>query len=137
MRVFVIDDDEVFCRLLVEILEDMGIPATCNTNGLEAYETLSRDPYDLCIIDVRMPLISGSDLAAAIKEDHPTIKLILASAFADQALQEYARRKGILLLSKPFTKLQLFDSVKIAMGESLGAKLGSSLTPASIFSDRR
>jgi len=120
MRILVIDDDEVFCRLLVEILEEIGIEAVCKTNGLDAYEMLTRDPYDLCIIDVRMPLVLGTELAAAIKEDHPSVKLILASAFADRALQEYARRKGILLLSKPFTKFQLFETVKLALGQSVG-----------------
>ena len=120
MRILIIDDDEVFCRLLVEILADMGLEAVYSTNGLDAFEMLTHDPCDLCIIDVRMPLILGTDLAAAIKEDYPTIKLILASAFADQVLQEYARRKGLLLLSKPFTKLQLFDTVKIALGEVIG-----------------
>jgi CheY-like chemotaxis protein len=120
MRILVIDDDDVFCRMLVEILEEIGIEAAGRTNGLDAYEMLARDPYDLCIIDVRMPLVLGSELAAAIKEDHPSIKLILASAFADQALREYARGKGILLLSKPFTKLQLFNAVKITLGESIG-----------------
>ena len=120
MRILVIDDDDVFCRMLVEILEEIGIEAACRTNGLDAYEMLASDPFDLCIIDVRMPLVLGTELAAAIKEDHPSIKLILASAFADQALREYAQRKGILLLSKPFTKLQLFDAVKIASGESIG-----------------
>jgi CheY-like chemotaxis protein len=120
MRILVIDDDDVFCRMLVEILEEIGIEAASRTNGLDAYEMLTRDPYDLCIIDVRMPLVLGTELAAAIKEVHPSIKLILASAFADQALREYARRIGILLLSKPFTKLQLFDAVKTASGESIG-----------------
>jgi len=120
MRILVIDDDEVFCRLLVEILEEIGIEAVCKTNGLDAYEMLTHDPYDLCIIDVRMPLVLGTELAAAIKEDHPSVKLILASAFADRALQEYARRKGILLLSKPFTKFQLFETVKLALGQSVG-----------------
>lgn len=120
MRILVIDDDEVFCRMLVEILEEIGIEAACRTNGLDAYGMLTHDPYDLCIIDVRMPFVLGTELAAAIKEDHPTIKLILASAFADQVLQEYARRKGILLLSKPFTNSQLFDAIKVASGESIG-----------------
>jgi CheY-like chemotaxis protein len=120
MRILVIDDDDVFCRMLVEILEEIGIEATGRTNGLDAYKMLARDPYDLCIIDVRMPLVLGTELATAIKEVHPSIKLILASAFADQALREYARCKGILLLSKPFTKLELFDAVKIASGESIG-----------------
>ena len=120
MRILVIDDDEVFCRLLVEILEEIGFEAVCQTNGLDAFDTLSRYPCDLCIIDVRMPLILGTDLAAAIREDYPATKLILASAFADEALREYARRKGILLLSKPFSKSQLIDTVRRAFTPSIG-----------------
>jgi CheY-like chemotaxis protein len=121
VRILVIDDDVVFCRLLVEILQEVGLEAACKTNGLDAFETLSHDPYDLCIIDVQMPLVLGTELAAAIKEDHPGIKLILASAFADQPLQDYARRKEILLLSKPFTTLQLVETVKIALGQSIAS----------------
>jgi CheY-like chemotaxis protein len=120
MRVLVIDDDEIFCRLLVEILEQISIEATCRTDGFDAFELLKREAYDLCIIDERMPLILGSDLADAIKETRPQTKIVLASAFPDRVLREYASRKGILLLAKPFTKLQLFDAVKIAMADSVG-----------------
>ena len=119
MQVLVVDDDEVFCRFLVEALEDVGMSAIFTTNGLKAYELMNCQSYDLCIIDVRMPLVLGTELAEAIKQDYPWAKIILVSAFADQALQEYARRKGILLLSKPFTKLQLFDTVHFALRDSL------------------
>ena len=121
MRVLVIDDDAVFCKMLVEILQGVGLEAVCKTNGLDAFETLSHEPYDLCIIDVRMPLILGTELAAAIKQEHPSIKLILASAFADQPLHEYARQKEILLLSKPFTTSQLVETVKTALGEPIAS----------------
>ena len=120
MRVLVVDDDEIFCRFLVEVFEEVGIGAACITDAAAAYEVINRDSYDLCIIDVRMPSIVGTELAEGIKELQPRMKIILASAFADRALQEYARRKGILLLSKPFTKLQLFDAVNIASAESMG-----------------
>ena len=119
MRVLVVDDDEIFCRLLVEVLEEFGIGAACITDALAAYEVINRDSYDLCIIDVRMPLILGTELAEAIKVEYPRAKIILASAFADQTLREYARRKGIFLLSKPFTKSQLFDTVQFALRDSL------------------
>jgi DNA-binding NtrC family response regulator len=119
-RILVIDDDEIFCRLLVEILEEMGMRARWTTNGLTGYEMLTRDDYDLCIIDVRMPLVLGTELSEAIREDYPRIKIILASAFADQALQTYASQKGILLLSKPFTADRLLDTVELALGESIG-----------------
>jgi CheY-like chemotaxis protein len=120
MRVLVIDDDEIFARLLVEILDQISIEADCRTDGFEAFELLNRQDYDLCIIDERMPVILGSELADAIKEAHPQTKIILASAFPDRALREYANRKGISLLAKPFTKLQLLASVKSAAADSVG-----------------
>ena len=69
MQILVIDDDETFCRLLVEILEETGMQAAWTTNGLTGYEMMTRDDYELCIIDVRMPLVLGTDLAEAIRED--------------------------------------------------------------------
>jgi CheY-like chemotaxis protein len=38
MQILVIDDDETFCRLLVEILEEIGVQAAWTTNGLTGYE---------------------------------------------------------------------------------------------------
>jgi CheY-like chemotaxis protein len=121
MRVLVVDDDETFCRMLVEILEVMGMNATWTTSGLAGYAMVTGDDdYELCIIDVRMPLILGTDVAEAIREDCPDVKIILASAFADETLQEYARRKGMLLLSKPFTPSLLRATVELALGGSTG-----------------
>ena len=120
MQILVIDDDETFCRLLVEILEEIGVQAAWTTNGLTGYEMMTREDYKLCIIDVRMPLVLGTDLAEAIREDHPHVKIILASAFADETLQDYAKRKGILLLSKPFSPSRLLDMVELALAESIG-----------------
>jgi len=124
MRVLVIDDDEVFGRLLVELLADVGIGAVCIADGLAAYKLMTEDAFDLCIIDQRMPLVLGADLAEAILQDHPQLKIILASAFADQTLQAYALCKGIALLSKPFTKAQLLEAVELAVGEPLGSREG-------------
>ena len=119
MQILIIDDDETFCRLLVEIFEEMGLRAMWTTDGLAGYEMLTRDEYDLCIIDVRMPVVLGTELAEAIKEDYPRTKIILASAFADYTLQHCARRKGILLLTKPFSPSRLLSAVEFALGESL------------------
>jgi CheY-like chemotaxis protein len=80
MRVLVVDDDEIFCRFLVEVLEEVGIVAASVTDGFAAFDLVNRVAYDVCIIDVRMPLILGTELAEAITELHPRTKFILASA---------------------------------------------------------
>jgi two-component system, chemotaxis family, chemotaxis protein CheY len=121
MRILIVDDDETFCRLLVEIFDGIGMKAVWTTSGLAGYAMITEDDdYELCIIDVRMPLILGTDLAEAIREDCPEVKIILASAFADETLQEYAKRMGLFLLSKPFTPSLLLATVELALGESLG-----------------
>jgi DNA-binding NtrC family response regulator len=121
MRILVVDDDEIFCRFVVEALEDAGMPAICSSNGLAAFELMSREPCDLCIIDVRMPLVLGTELAEAIKAEYPGTKIILVSAFPDWLLQDQAKQKGYPLLSKPFSKSQLFDMIAFALHDSVAA----------------
>jgi len=121
MRALVVDDDQIFCRFLVEVLEENGLEVNWTTSALAAYELLSRESYDISIIDVRMPLLLGTEILEAIKQAHPKARMILASAFADEVLQEYARSKGILLLSKPFTTKQLLDAVQLVVRDSMGS----------------
>ena len=118
MRVLVVDDDEVFCRFLVEVLEGIGMEVAWTTNGMTAYELLRRETFDISILDVRMPLVLGTEIAEAIRQERPQAAIILASAFADPTLQEYAKRNGIVLLSKPFSAKQLIDEVQLAAGNA-------------------
>jgi DNA-binding response OmpR family regulator len=120
MRVLVIDDDETFCRLLVELLEQNGIEAVSTTDGFAGYTLLSQERFELSIIDVRMPLILGTELVEALQQDRPQSKIILISAFADEALRKYALLRDIVLLSKPFTASQLLDAVRLSTGQANG-----------------
>ena len=119
MRILIVDDDEIFCRFLVEVFEGMGMQPAWTTSGLAGYAMITEQNFDLCIIDFRMPLILGTDLVEAIREDCPRVKIILASAFADESLHEYAKRMGIWLLSKPFTQSLLLATVERALGASM------------------
>ena len=119
MRVLVIDDDEIFCRLLVEILESKGIETASTTDGLAGYEMINRNHFDLFIIDVRMPLILGTELAEAIKENDAQARIILASAFADSKLRDFAAKNGLFLLSKPFNLERFLKTLDQALPGAL------------------
>ena len=102
MRVLIIDDDTTFCQLLAETLEGKGIEVEWTTDGFGGYEMSLDQPYDLFILDQRMPLVLGSELAEYLREDNPEAKIILTSAFADETLGDIAKRIDSPLLSKPF-----------------------------------
>ena len=118
MRVLIVDDDETFCQLLAEVLEGGGIKVAWTTDGLEGYEMSLYEPYDLFIIDQRMPLILGTELVEELKKDNPRAKIILISAFADETLQNQSKSLGVPVLSKPFSAKRLLELVESALGLS-------------------
>ena len=112
MRVLIIDDDRTFCELLAETLEEKGIEVEWTTDGFGGYEMSLDQPYDLFILDQRMPLVLGSELAEYLREDNPEAKIILTSAFADETLGDIAKRIDSPLLSKPFRANRLLELIE-------------------------
>ena len=108
--VLVVDDDEASCQLLVKILRANKMDAEWTSNGLTAYDMALRQPYDLFILDVRMPFITGTEIAEGLKKKRPDARIILISSFADVALRQDAARLGVSLLSKPFTLNRLLQT---------------------------
>ena len=108
MRVLIVEDDEIFGQFLAEILESKAIEVVLATDALAGYAKACSSPYDLYIFDVRMPGLLGSEIAEALKQNNPGAKVILISAFADEALRQAAVNMGASLLSKPFSADDLF-----------------------------
>jgi DNA-binding response OmpR family regulator len=110
-RVLVVDDDETFCRFLAELLEANGMHVKWTTDGLLGFENSLYEHYDLFILDQRMPLILGTELVMELKKDNRNARIILTSAFADDALRKLARVLRVPLLSKPFSASSLLNTI--------------------------
>ena len=117
MRILVVEDDEIFCAFLAEILQSNGYHVDCSTDTLDGYQKARCCLYDLIILDVRMPGPSGTEIAAWLKQTKPDTKIILISAFADPSLCETAFNLQTSLLSKPFSPADLFEAIEKATGE--------------------
>jgi DNA-binding NtrC family response regulator len=117
--VLVIDDDKTFCEFLVEILKQKGFQVTATTDGLAGYAMAVQDPYDLVIIDVRMPGVLGTELAESLKKEKPELKVILISAFADEPLARTAAGLGAPLVSKPFSANRLYEVIRTTHGDDV------------------
>jgi two-component system, NtrC family, response regulator HydG len=116
MRILVIDDDATFSRYLAEVLTHLGHDAESVTDGLVGFERCLRDPYDVVICDVRMPLILGTELVSELRRDLPELPVVLISAFADEQLEAQAHERGAWLLSKPFDAAVLGEILQRATG---------------------
>jgi CheY-like chemotaxis protein len=114
----IIEDDKTFCEFLAEILESRGFQVVWTTDALDCYKKSQSLPYyDLVILDVRMPMMLGTEIAWALKQNNPTTKVILISAFPDHSLREVASKLGTPLISKPFSADDLFQVIGTATSE--------------------
>jgi CheY-like chemotaxis protein len=76
-RVLVVDDEEELTTTLVERLQIRGFAAAGVTSGAEALQLLARQPFDVVVLDVKMPGLGGIEVIKRIKQDHPRIEVIL------------------------------------------------------------
>jgi CheY-like chemotaxis protein len=107
--ILAVDDDALVLLNTTAMLEDLGHTVLEATSGKSALDIVRRvDTIDLVITDQAMPLMTGSDLAAAIKAERPGLPIILATGFAELPP---GTDEGLLRLSKPFRQQQLADAI--------------------------
>lgn len=116
-RILVIDDDEVFRGLLLEMLADAGHTAEAAANGFEGLKLVRAAPVELILTDMMMPY-SGLATIRILREEFPQLRIIAMSGGAEHRL-DYARSLGAhAALTKPFSPEQL----AAAIGEVLTVK---------------
>ncbi|MDO8663179.1 MAG: response regulator [Candidatus Omnitrophota bacterium] len=110
-----IDDDLELCQELDEILKDEGYLVESVADGSLGKTALISNPYDLVIIDYRMPSFNGVEVLKFIKEKGLKIKVFLISGrpFVEKLLKEEGLSSLVTsVLNKPFCIKTLLDNIK-------------------------
>ena len=126
MRILVVEDDFVSRKLFTRILADFG---TCDTavNGLEAVDAYRQawdacEPYDLILMDIMMPHLSGLEALERIREMErergialgDSVRVIIVTAVDDPKNVSRAFFQGAAMsyLIKPIDKKKLIEEVR-------------------------
>lgn len=121
-KILIIDDDRTLAPLLAEYLEGRGLSVAVAHSGDEGLRVFAADTFDLCILDVKMPLKDGFAVAAEIRALAPTIPFIFLSG----QQQKEDRIKGLLLgaedyVTKPFSMEEVYLRVGIVLRRNTAA----------------
>jgi len=76
-RVMIIDDEEVICDILYEELSDRGYLCTRVFNGNDALAELATRDFDVALVDIRLPGMSGIELLEQMQSNYPYIVAIM------------------------------------------------------------
>jgi DNA-binding NtrC family response regulator len=101
-RILIVDDDEVSCQLFAEVLEADGHEVHQTRSGEEALDCLRKQSYDLLLVDVRMPGITGLDVTRTMRQEQPQLPIIVMTAFGSMETAVEAIQEGAFdYVSKP------------------------------------
>ncbi len=129
-RVLVVDDNATNRQILKQQLGYWGLRTTAVDTGPKALAALREaaaegHPYDLAILDMKMPEMDGLALGRAIKEEPPlaAVRLILLTSFGQRGHGAEASRIGIAAyLTKPVDEADLYDCLVEVLGEGPGKR---------------
>jgi putative nucleotidyltransferase with HDIG domain len=82
-RILVVDDDDSFRRSLVDMLSEVGYDGKAVANPLEAVDLLADGSFDAVLLDLVMPEVSGTDLAAELRLTSPDTPILILTGHAD------------------------------------------------------
>ncbi|HDQ03284.1 MAG TPA: sigma-54-dependent Fis family transcriptional regulator [Deltaproteobacteria bacterium] len=116
-KILIIDDEEAIRDGCRQTLSRQGYQVDCAGSAAEGLKAARGDIYDVILLDVRMPKISGLDILQKLKgEDFISAKIIVITGYATIPLAVEAMRYGAVnFLAKPYTAGQLREAVKEAL----------------------
>jgi response regulator NasT len=116
--VLLVDDDRVVLNLLAEGLREQGYTVAPAISGADALRLVEEQDFDLAVLDMRMPGLSGLDLARAFRtRGNPPF--VFLSAFCDESVVRDAADAGAMgYLTKPVDMPQLVPFIEASMARA-------------------
>jgi two-component system, NtrC family, response regulator AtoC len=116
IHILAVDDDVIACQLLQEVLQKEGYRVSTATGGQAAIRLAQEVPFDLAILDIRMPDVSGIEVLKALKRINAQMPVLMTTAYSSMQTAIEATRQGAYdYLSKPCKMEELTLTVKRAL----------------------
>lgn len=126
-KILIVDDDRVILHILAEGLRELGYEVATAVGGADALGLARESPFDLVVLDVRMPGMSGVEVARELRREN-LASFVFLSAFGDETVVRDAAEAGALgYLVKPVDIPQLvpFIEAAIARGQEIDLLRGT------------
>lgn len=103
-KILLAEDDESLSHFLLKSLKRAGHRVTYARDGLEAYEKLQKQEFDLLLTDLSMPGMDGIELVKKIREELIKLKVMFITGFSAVAIEanENEFENNTQVVSKPF-----------------------------------
>jgi DNA-binding NtrC family response regulator len=114
-KVLIVDDEERFRSTMAKLLTIRGFQAVTCASGPTALECLRKDSYDVVVLDVKMPEMSGVHVLAEIKKISSDIEVIIMTGYASvDTAKEILTLGAYDYMLKPYSIEDLVERIEAA-----------------------
>lgn len=101
--ILIVDDRAADRETLKAILEDRGYRVATAKDGEEAVKRIKKDGFDVCFVDIVMPMMDGVEVLRKIKEIKPDIPVIMMTGYSlEELVKEAVKYGAYACIYKPF-----------------------------------
>jgi two-component system response regulator (stage 0 sporulation protein F) len=117
-KILVVDDAGPVVVLCVNVLQALGYAVKGANRGETAVELMRKEPFDLTVLDYKMPGMSGFEVFAQARALHPNMAIVLVTGHGTPEIINEANRMGFnAILLKPFTSDELRGTVEKVLAD--------------------
>jgi len=118
-KILVVDDDPIVGKSFDRVLAGKGYAVITAQNGEEALRKLEAESYDAVFTDIKMPGMSGIEVAEKIKAAKPWMPVVIVTGYGTEANRARAAAAGVSeFLQKPLSPEMIEGSAEKAMHEA-------------------
>jgi len=117
-NILVVEDEPAICSVCQRVLTGEGFEIDIAANGKVAQEMIEKREYDLCLIDMRTPIMDGMELYVWLLQEYPQMAkraIFTTGDVVGGETEAFIKQSGRPFLPKPFTP----DELKAEVKESL------------------
>lgn len=120
-KILVVDDKKDICETLCELLEEEGYETASAQSGNAALKKLTKGPFDIMIVDLKMPGMGGIEFIKEAKQIHPEILAMILTGYPSvPTIVEAVQIEAFDYITKPFEREAIIDTIKKAIEKRRG-----------------
>jgi two-component system response regulator (stage 0 sporulation protein F) len=117
-KILIVDDAGPVVVLCVNVLQALGYSVKGANRGETAVELMRKEPFDLMVLDYKMPGMSGFEVFEHARALHPNMAVVLVTGHGTPEIINEANRMGFqAILLKPFTSDELRGTVEKVLAD--------------------